>query len=76
MDAQTFKRWVHEQAHADTPQLKEGKGTKRCPQCREVKAEANFTWASGLGYFCKECSRKKLNAVKKHFQRRKSGVRK
>lgn len=76
MDASEFKRWVSEQANKDTPQLIAGKGARKCPVCHEVKAETNFTWASGLGYFCKDCSRKKLGAVKKHFERRKSGVRK
>lgn len=75
MEAQAFKKWVHDQAYADTPRLSEGSATKRCTNCNEIKAKTNFTWSSGIGYFCKECSRKKLGAVKKHLQRR-SGVRK
>ena len=72
MDAQAFSQYVLKKAHNLEPEP----GTvRRCTQCREVKPETDFTWSSGLGYFCKECSRKKLNAVKKHLQR-KSGVRK
>jgi len=76
MDAGEFKRWVAHQAAQDGPQTVGGKGTRVCTGCHEAKSEANFTWASGLGYFCKECSRKKLNAVQKHFQRRRTGARK
>lgn len=73
MDAQTFKQFVLRHA-ADLPP--DVGPVKTCKGCHEIKPETEFTWASGLGYFCKECSRKKLNAVKKHFQRRRSGARK
>lgn len=72
MDAQAFNQFILKKAH----NLEQESGAvRRCTQCREVKPETDFTWSSGLGYFCKECSRKKLNAVKKHLQR-KSGARK
>lgn len=76
MDAEEFMRWVADQTAQDGPQTVGGKGTRVCTSCYEAKSEANFTRASGPGYFCKECSRNKLNVVQKHFQRRRTGARK
>ena len=74
MQAAEFKRWVQAQANKDTGQyapLQEGKNVKRCPKCGELKPIYIFTWASGLGFFCKDCSTKARNAMTKHLQRHK-----